>query len=188
MFFLAEYINIVTVSALATTLFLGGWQAPFPFSRVDLLSEGFFPIVWFLAKTAMFIFAFIWLRGVMPRMRYDTFMRFGWKVLVPVGLVWILLVAAIRTASVEVDDRRTLLLGVGAVFAVVLVVFFLLPAPKPEPDAAGTGPGTDLTPREQGGFPTPPMDLVVPATPRSLARASLAPSSAAPAPSTETDA
>jgi len=187
MFFLAEYINIVTVSALATTLFLGGWQAPFPFSRVEFLSEGFFPIVWFLAKTATFIFAFIWLRGVMPRMRYDTFMRFGWKVLVPVGLIWILLVAAIRTATLEIDDRRTLLFGVGAVFAVVLVVFFLLPAPKPDPDAPLSGPGTDLTPRDQGGFPTPPMDLVVPATPRSLTRASLAPGGP-PAPSTETDA
>jgi NADH-quinone oxidoreductase subunit H len=185
MFFLAEYINIVTVSALATTLFLGGWQAPFPFSRVDFLSEGFFPIVWFLSKTAAFIFAFIWLRGVMPRMRYDTFMRFGWKVLVPVGLVWILLVAAIRTATLEIDDRRTLLLGVGAVFAVVLAVFYLLPAPRPEQDA-DDGPGTDLTPLDQGGFPTPPMDLVVPPTPRALAQGTLV--SAAPAPSTETDA
>ena len=84
-------------------------------------------------------------------------------------------------------------------FAVVLVVVFLLPAPKPEPDAPHTGPGTDLTPLDQGGFPTPPMDLVVPATPRSLALSALAqvperdlasagsvPS--APAPSTETDA
>ena len=186
MFFLAEYINIVTVSALATTLFLGGWQAPFPFSRVDFLSEGFFPIVWFLSKTAAFIFAFIWLRGVMPRMRYDTFMRFGWKVLVPVGLVWILLVAAIRTATLEIDDRRTLLLGVGAVFAVVLAVFYLLPAPRPEQDATLDGPGTDLTPLDQGGFPTPPMDLVVPPTPRALAQGTLV--SAAPAPSTETDA
>ena len=186
MFFLAEYINIVTVSALATTLFLGGWQAPFPFSRVDFLSEGFFPIVWFLSKTAAFIFAFIWLRGVMPRMRYDTFMRFGWKVLVPVGLVWILLVAAIRTATLEIDDRRTLLLGVGAVFAVVLAVFYLLPAPRPEQDATSGGPGTDLTPLDQGGFPTPPMDLVVPPTPRALAQGTLV--SAAPAPSTETDA
>ena len=201
MFFLAEYINIVTVSALATTLFLGGWQAPFPFSRVEFLSEGFFPIVWFLSKTAAFIFAFIWLRGSLPRMRYDTFMRFGWKVLVPVGLVWILLVAAIRTATLEIDDRRTLLLGVGAVFAVVLAVFYLLPASKPEQDAPAGGPGTDLTPLDQGGFPTPPMDLVVPPTPRALAQGSSAQGSsaqgaasqrslvgAAPAPSTEMDA
>jgi NADH-quinone oxidoreductase subunit H len=94
MFFLAEYINIVTVSALATTLFLGGWQAPFPFSRVEWMAEGWFPIIWFLLKTLVFIFFFVWLRGVLPRMRYDAFMRFGWKVLIPVGLVWILLVPA----------------------------------------------------------------------------------------------
>jgi NADH-quinone oxidoreductase subunit H len=98
MFFLAEYINIVTVSALATTLFLGGWQPIWPFSTVEFLSEGWFPIVWFLSKTLVFIFFFVWLRGVLPRMRYDAFMRFGWKVLVPVGLVWIMMVAGIRHA------------------------------------------------------------------------------------------
>ena len=176
MFFLAEYINIVTVSALATTLFLGGWQAPFPFSRVEWMAEGWFPMVWFLSKTLVFIFFFVWLRGVLPRMRYDTFMRFGWKVLVPVGLVWILLVAGIRTATQEIDEQRTLLLVVGGVFAVLLVVFSLLPAPKPrEQDER---PGTHLTPRDEGGFPTPPMDLVVPPTPRSLSRATV-PSGAA---------
>ena len=178
MFFLAEYINIVTVSALATTLFLGGWQPIWPFSTVSWMSEGWFPMVWFLSKTVVFIFFFIWLRGVLPRMRYDAFMRFGWKVLVPVGLVWILLVAAIRTATLEVDDRRTLLLGVGAVFAVVLAVFYLIPAPKKEGELVGeqqtrTGPGTDLTPLSEGGFPTPPMDLVVPPTPRSLQKATV---------------
>ena len=84
-------------------------------------------------------------------------------------------------------------------FAVVLVVFVLLPAPKPEPEAPHTGPGTDLTPLDEGGFPTPPMDLVVPATPRSLAQSAqgrvaerdLVPAgsvTSAPAPSTETDA
>ena len=170
MFFLAEYINIVTVSALATTLFLGGWQAPFPFSRVEWMSEGWFPMVWFLSKTLVFIFFFVWLRGVLPRMRYDTFMRFGWKVLVPVGLLWIMLVAAIRTATLEIDDRRTLLLALGAFFSVVLVVMFLWPAPKEPEDEA---PGTAVTPREEGGFPTPPMDLAVPPTPRSLARSTV---------------
>jgi NADH-quinone oxidoreductase subunit H len=168
MFFLAEYINIVTVSALATTLFLGGWQPIWPFSRVEFLSEGWFPIVWFLSKTLVFIFFFVWLRGVLPRMRYDTFMRFGWKVLVPVGLVWILLVAGIRTATLEIDDRRTLLLVVGGVFAAVLVLFFLLPAGKEDDEE--DRPGTDVTPLDQGGYPTPPMDLVVPPTPHSLTR------------------
>ena len=192
MFFLAEYINIITVSALATTLFLGGWQAPPLLSRIDVLSEGFFPIVWFLSKTAVFIFAFIWLRGVLPRMRYDTFMRFGWKVLVPVGLLWILLVAAIRTLLVEVQDRGTLLLFIGGGLAVLIVALLLWPEGTREQAAADAGPGTDLTPPDEGGFPTPPLDLVVPATPRSLARRELVPaaptSTRTPPPSSETDA
>ncbi len=188
MFFLAEYINIITVSALATTLFLGGWQAPFPFSRVEWMSEGFFPIVWFLAKTAVFIFFFIWLRGVLPRMRYDTFMRFGWKVLVPVGLLWIMLVAAIRTLTLEAQDQRTILLIVGSILAVVLLVFYFLPAPE-ENEGSLTGEGSgpyDLTPLSEGGFPTPPTDLVVPPTPRSLARASVTAGAPADAPATDT--
>ena len=192
MFFLAEYINIITVSALATTLFLGGWQAPPLLSRIDVLSEGFFPIVWFLAKTAVFIFAFIWLRGVLPRMRYDAFMRFGWKVLVPVGLVWILLVAAIRTLLVEVQNRGTLLLSLLGGLIVLVVGLLLWPEARPDEDLAR--PGTELTPLDEGGYPTPPLDLVVPATPRSLARRELVPAApsptrtATPPPSSETDA
>jgi NADH-quinone oxidoreductase subunit H len=171
MFFLAEYINMVTVSALATTLFLGGWQAPFPFSRAEFLSEGYFPIVWFILKTLSFIFFFIWLRGVLPRMRYDTFMRFGWKVLVPIGLIWILLVAGARTISLEVEDTRTLFLIVGAVLAVFLLVTWLLPEKgEDEPEPA---PESELAPVSEGGFPTPPFDLVVPPTPRSLAARSV---------------
>ncbi|MEX2290738.1 MAG: NADH-quinone oxidoreductase subunit NuoH [Mycobacteriales bacterium] len=186
MFFLAEYINIITVSALATTLFLGGWMPIWPFSQVEFLSTGFFPIVWFLSKTAAFIFCFIWLRGVLPRMRYDTFMRFGWKVLVPVGLLWIMLVAAIRTATLEIDDRRTLLFGVGVIFVVVLAVFWLIPAPSTDEQLTGAGsgvgegPGTDLTPLSEGGYPAPPMDLVVPPTPRSLRHSALSGVGAAP--------
>jgi NADH-quinone oxidoreductase subunit H len=170
MFFLAEYINMITVSALAVTLFLGGWQAPFPFSRVDWMTTGWFPLVWFLLKVVGFIFFFIWLRGTLPRMRYDQFMKFGWKGLVPISLVWILLVAAIRTATLEVDNRRTVLLAVGAVFLVVMVVLYLVPQKDPAEDSL-EGSGLELVPREQGGFPTPPLDLVVPATPRSLVSA-----------------
>ncbi len=171
MFFLAEYINMVTVSALATTLFLGGWQAPFPFSRVEFLSEGYFPIVWFVLKTLSFIFFFIWLRGVLPRMRYDTFMRFGWKVLVPVGLVWILLVAGARTVSLEVESRSTLLMVAGAALVLLLVAMWLIP--EKEEDEREPNPEAELAPVSEGGFPTPPFDLVVPPTPRSLAARSV---------------
>jgi NADH-quinone oxidoreductase subunit H len=76
MFYAGEYIGIVTMSALITTLFLGGWNGPFlP------------PVVWFLLKTFIFIFFFIWLRATLPRVRHDQLMAFGWKLLVPLGLL-----------------------------------------------------------------------------------------------------
>lgn len=82
MYFMAEYANMITVSAMATTLFLGGWRGPWlP------------PVVWFLIKLYLFIFLFIWLRGTLPRFRYDQLMRFGWKVLLPIALVNIMVTA-----------------------------------------------------------------------------------------------
>src|SRR4029453_13092873 len=79
MFFLAEYINMATVSALATTLFLGGYHAPWPISLWDGADEDYWPVLWFVGKLMAFIFLYIWLRGTLPRLRYDQFMRFGWK-------------------------------------------------------------------------------------------------------------
>lgn len=168
MFFLAEYINIVTVSALATTMFLGGWRPFFPFNRVEWMSEGWFPLVWFLLKVVGFLFLFIWLRGTLPRMRYDQFMKLGWKVLIPVSLIWILLVAGIRTLTEEVADTRSRLLIIGAGFLVLLAIFYLIPQrqPAPEPPLEET-----FVPPAQGGFPLPPLDLVVPPTPWALQQA-----------------
>ncbi len=75
LFFLAEYINMATVSALATTLFLGGWHAPFWIDHVwPGANEGYWPVLWFFGKVLFFIFIFIWLRGSLPRLRYDQFM------------------------------------------------------------------------------------------------------------------
>jgi len=86
MFFLAEYINMITVSAVATNLFLGGWHGPFlP------LEYGW---IWFLLKTAALLFVYLWLRWTLPRFRYDQLMAFGWKVLLPVATVNLLAVAA----------------------------------------------------------------------------------------------
>ena len=83
MYFMAEYANMITVAAMATTLFLGGWRGPFlP------------PVVWFLVKLYLFIFLFIWLRATLPRFRYDQLMRFGWKVLLPLALANIMITAA----------------------------------------------------------------------------------------------
>ena len=95
-FFLAEYINMVTVSMLATTMFLGGWRAPWPLSLWEGANEDYWPFLWFMAKVFIFVFIFIWLRGTLPRLRYDQFMKFGWKVLIPVSLFWIIAVGTIR--------------------------------------------------------------------------------------------
>jgi NADH-quinone oxidoreductase subunit H len=89
---MAEYVNMITVSVLAANFFLGGWTAPHPIlQRLVGLDLG---LLWFAAKVGAMLFCFIWLRGTLPRLRYDQLMRFGWKVLVPTAIVWILAVAA----------------------------------------------------------------------------------------------
>ncbi len=97
-FFLAEYINMINVSAIATTLFLGGWRAPVPLSLIGdgMLNNGWWPLLWFLAKIWIFMFLFVWIRGSLLRLRYDQFMRFGWKILIPAALVWIVAVAGVQ--------------------------------------------------------------------------------------------
>jgi len=124
MFFLAEYINVTTVAALATTLFLGGWRAPWPLSLVDdgVLNTGWWPILWFLAKVVAIIFFFYWLRATLPRLRYDQFMALGWKFLIPVSLVWIMIVAAFRELTNEGRTRLQTLVYVGVPLAIVVLV------------------------------------------------------------------
>ncbi len=125
LFFLAEYINMVTVSALATTLFLGGWRAPFPFSLLPGANEGWVPLIWFFGKIALFIFVFIWLRGTLPRFRYDQFMNIGWKILIPASLAWIVIVAITRGLrnSLNLPTGQTIALLGLPLIAVALAVF-----------------------------------------------------------------
>ena len=121
MFFLAEYINMVTVSALATTLFLGGYLAPWPLSLWEGANSGWWPVLWWIIKVQLFIFIFIWLRGTLPRLRYDQFMKFGWKVLIPAALVWVLVVSVARLFRSDVGLTNTELLVSGAVIIAVLL-------------------------------------------------------------------
>jgi NADH-quinone oxidoreductase subunit H len=125
MFFLAEYINVTTVCAIATTLFLGGWRAPWPLSLVghDQLNHGWWPVLWFLGKLFLLLFGFIWIRGTLPRLRYDQFMRLGWKVLIPFSLVWILVVAAFRELTNEGKSRLTTLTYVGIPIAAIVLIW-----------------------------------------------------------------
>ena len=96
MFFLAEYINMTTVSALAVTLFLGGWRAPWPISLWSGANSGWWTVLWFLIKVFILLFCYVWLRGTLPRTRYDQLMALGWKILIPASIVWILLIATVK--------------------------------------------------------------------------------------------
>jgi NADH-quinone oxidoreductase subunit H len=134
LFFLAEYVNMVTVSALATTLFLGGWRAPFGIAHVwPGANEGYWPVAWFFGKTLAFIFMFVWLRGTLPRMRYDQFMSFGWKVLIPVSLGWIVVVTVARRLKTDgMLDQDMLIWGAVAAGAVFLLTFLVPERAKPQ--------------------------------------------------------
>ncbi len=154
LFFLAEYINMATVSALATTLFLGGWHAPWGIAQLwPGANEGYWPLLWFFGKVLGFIFFFIWLRGSLPRLRYDQFMAFGWKRLIPISLLWIVAVATIRSLSLQGGiDRQYLLIGIG-ILAVLFLVLFFVGETEVEDDTSAP----EVPIAHAGGFPVPPM-------------------------------
>ena len=162
LFLLAENINMVTVSALATTLFLGGWRAPWPISLWDQANVGWWPMIWFFGKVFTFIFVFIWLRGTLPRLRYDQFMKFGWKVLIPVSIVWILIVAIARylrsTGGVE---SRNLLFAASAALLLVVMISYALDLRRKKSDELETDRLAIAATQEfdpfAAGFPVPPM-------------------------------
>jgi len=118
LFFLAEYVNIIAVSALATTLFLGGYHALPGLGFTEQWLGGWFTVAWFFLKVLFFFFIFVWLRGTLPRLRYDQFMQFGWKVLIPVSLAWIMVVSTLRVMSQEGSSRFLIL---SFTFSVVLI-------------------------------------------------------------------
>jgi len=120
LFFLAEYVNIIAVSALATTLFLGGYHALPGLGFTEQWLGGWFTVVWFFAKVLFFFFIFVWLRGTLPRLRYDQFMKFGWKVLIPVSLAWIMVVATLRVMTQQGSPRYLI---ISFTSAVVLIYF-----------------------------------------------------------------
>ena len=124
LFFLAEYVNILAVSALATTLFLGGYKAPPGLGFTEQWLGGWFTMVWFFAKVILFFFVFVWLRGTLPRMRYDQFMQFGWKVLIPVSLAWIMIVATLRVLSLNGSPRAATIAFASVVVLLVMLVNF----------------------------------------------------------------
>ena len=142
LFFLAEYVNIIAVSALATTLFLGGYHALPGLGFTESWLGGWFTLVWFFAKVIFFFFIFMWLRATLPRLRYDQFMKFGWKVLIPVSLIWILIVATLRVLQQEGASRVAIISFAAGIVILVMAASSLLDrnkqkarAPKPDGEA-----------------------------------------------------
>ena len=162
-YFLAEYINMFNVSAVCTTLFLGGWRAPFPVSLWAGANSGWWPMLWFVVKVWVVMFLMIWTRGTLVRIRYDHFMKLGWKFLIPVALVWFVLVAIVQAyRTFTTISVQTMLLGLAVVFLVAMVILFLWPEPDEDQVVEIDEDGEVVAPGEEldafaGGYPVPPL-------------------------------
>ncbi|MCI1675051.1 MAG: NADH-quinone oxidoreductase subunit NuoH [Ancrocorticia sp.] len=166
-FYLSEYINMLNVSMIATTVFLGGWRAGPIVTWIYSWwggdpNHGWIPMLWFFLKTWLFMFIMIWVRGTLMRMRYDHFMKLGWKILIPTALTWLVLVTIIQgIAAFSTISRNAMLLAIVAVFVVALILIWIFGGDEEPKDAKEEEPG--FVRREEefdafaGGFPVPPM-------------------------------
>jgi NADH-quinone oxidoreductase subunit H len=121
MFYLGEYLNTVTVAAVATTLWLGGPRGPAP----DVL-PWLWPLLWFALKVLVIVYLYIWIRATLPRIRYDRLMAFGWKFLIPFGLVWVLLTGAIVVLP-DIYGRDAVVTAFAIAFGALVVVSLIWP-------------------------------------------------------------
>jgi NADH-quinone oxidoreductase subunit H len=128
MFYLGEYVNTVTVAAVSVTLFLGGWHGPWPFHGAWAWVG---PFLWFVLKVTAIVYVMILVRATLPRMRYDRLMRFGWKALIPFGLLWVLATGLIVVLP-DHFERRTIFIGAAVIFGVVALLSLLAPLVAPK--------------------------------------------------------
>jgi NADH-quinone oxidoreductase subunit H len=170
-YFLAEYINMATVSAVATTLFFGGYRAPWPVpliiqlnpAALSWLDSGWMGLFWFTSKLLIFIGLFVWLRGTLPRFRYDQFMDLGWKVLIPVSIAWIVLVSGVRVLQANNILNSQWAIG-GVVVVLILLLTFIAwdwwrGGDEEELSETSRMPLYDSGEFDpfEGGYPVPPM-------------------------------
>ena len=188
-YFLAEYINMFNVSAVCVTLFLGGWRSTILSLFWEGANSGWWPMLWFIGKVWAVMFFMIWTRGTLVRIRYDHFMKLGWKVLIPVSLVWLVLVAVVRAfRTFSGASVQALLLPLAGAFCLIMLVLFLIPdkgdeeelyAEYDEYDGDDTEDDVEIMTDDDHvsfleGFPVPPLPgQSLPPSPRAR-RAALA--------------
>ncbi|MGL5406951.1 MAG: NADH-quinone oxidoreductase subunit NuoH [Propionibacteriaceae bacterium] len=161
LYYLGEYIAMATQASIATTLFLGGYHAPWPINWIAPSLDptvgqgnGWWGLLWFFLKAQVLIFVIIWIRASVPRFRYDQFMSLGWKRLIPISLVWIVAVATWMTAADNGWFATTAgRVGVGVICLGLLAWAFWPQKKKQEEVATASGEFDAFA----GGYPVPPM-------------------------------
>lgn len=160
-FYLSEYVNMFNVSAVATTMFFGGWHAPWPLSHIEFLNGGWFGILWFFLKMWFFMLLMIWTRSTLLRFRYDQFMQLGWKRLIPISLAWLVMVAIIRAITQWVSLTLPQLIGgVAGIFVIALIVMWFADSRDARKEALAQAEKqkrlANFDPMADG-FPVPPL-------------------------------
>ena len=160
-FYLSEYVNMFNVSAVATTMFFGGWHAPWPLSHIEFLNGGWFGILWFFLKMWFFMLLMIWTRSTLLRFRYDQFMQLGWKRLIPISLAWLVMVAIIRAITQWVSlPLPQLIGGVAGIFVIALIVMWFADSRDARKEALAQAEKQERLANFDpmaDGFPVPPL-------------------------------
>ena len=160
-FYLSEYVNMFNVSAVATTMFFGGWHAPWPLSHIEFLNVGWFGILWFFLKMWFFMLLMIWTRSTLLRFRYDQFMQLGWKRLIPISLAWLVMVAIIRAITQWVSLTLPQLIGgVAGIFVIALIVMWFADSRDARKEALAQAEKQERLANFDpmaDGFPVPPL-------------------------------
>ncbi len=160
-FYLSEYVNMFNVSAVATTMFFGGWHAPWPLSHIEFLNGGWFGILWFFLKMWFFMLLMIWTRSTLLRFRYDQFMQLGWKRLIPISLAWLVMVAIIRAITQWVSLTLPQLIGgVAGFFVIALIVMWFADSRDARKEALAQAEKQERLANFDpmaDGFPVPPL-------------------------------